>query len=159
MQCYRVTGLPVALTDEVRRTLRSPGYGHPVHVEQATGPGPCRQCLRPFRPGLDRRILFTHRPAAAAAAAAGTVTVPGPVFILHEVCERYVDLAFPPGLTGFPLLLEARGSGGRILACRAGMGKDIERIVIALLGRAKVTHLHLRHPEAGCFIARVDHLR
>ena len=50
------------VADEVRRTRRSPGYGHPAHLEVAAGTGPCRCCLRPFVPGKDQRLLFTYRP-------------------------------------------------------------------------------------------------
>ena len=56
MQSYRVVAVGSPTTDVVRQTLRSPGYGHPAHVEVAAGYGPCRQCLRDFAVGEDRRI-------------------------------------------------------------------------------------------------------
>lgn len=152
MSHYHVTPLPKSLTDEVRLSHRSPGYGHPVHIEMAGGTGPCRQCLSPFLPGTDRRILFTHRPVADH----GTITAPGPVFIHEQDCERYDASTFPPGLKGFPLAIEARGSQGRVLEARIGAGEEAVQLVEELLEGEGVTHLYLRHAEAGCFIARVD---
>ncbi len=149
---YHISGLPQALIDQVRTTHRSPGYGHPVHIELATGTGPCRQCLQPFAIGQDRRILFTHRPVADG----GTITAPGPVFIHEQECQRYDAAAFPTGLREFPLAIEARSDQSQVLECRIGSGREAERIVAEFLDRKPVTHLYLRHAEAGCFIARVE---
>jgi hypothetical protein len=149
---YRIRGLPAVLTDEVRRTLRSPGYGHPVMAELAGGTGPCRQCLDTFEVGVDRRLLFTHRPQAEA----GTITAPGPVFIHEHDCPRYDAAEFPEGLESLPLAIEARADAGVVLQCRMGAGEAARRAVDELLLDPAVTHLYLRHAEAGCFIARVD---
>jgi hypothetical protein len=56
----QVIALRQQIADEVRATLRAPGYGHPAHVEMASGTGPCRLCLRPFRRNEEERVLFTH---------------------------------------------------------------------------------------------------
>jgi hypothetical protein len=48
--------------DDVRTTLRSPGYGHPAWAGPAEGYGPCRVCLRKTRRDGDHVILFTHDP-------------------------------------------------------------------------------------------------
>jgi len=149
---YRIRGLPAVLTDEVRRTLRSPGYGHPVMAEVAGGTGPCRQCLQTFDVGVDRRLLFTHRPLADG----GTITAPGPVFIHERECPRYDSAEFPEGLASLPLAIEARADAGRVLQCRLGSGDSARQAVEELLVDPAVTHLYLRHAEAGCFIARVD---
>ena len=149
---YRIRGLPAVVTDEVRRTLRSPGYGHPVMAEVAGGTGPCRQCLGTFEVGVDRRLLFTHRPQADA----GTITAPGPVFIHERECPRYDAAAFPAGLESLPLAIEARANAGVVLRCRVGSGDAARQAVEKLLEDPAVSHLYLRHAEAGCFIARVD---
>ena len=62
MAHFHISGLSDELTGEVRDTLRSPGYGHPVVREVATGTGPCRACLGLFHTGTDERLLFTYRP-------------------------------------------------------------------------------------------------
>jgi len=61
MTQYHVVALREQTVDEVRKTLRAPGYGHPAHVEVAAGYGPCRVCLQSFRKGEEDRILFTYR--------------------------------------------------------------------------------------------------
>ncbi len=154
MHRYRVAGLPSSVTDEVRSSLKSPGYGHPAHVELATGTGPCRQCLEPFTVGAEDRILFTYRPPAEN----GTITAPGPVFIHWNNCCRYDDLAFPSGLRGLPLAFEARASGGRVLACRVGSGDAVDGILDQLFAERETAFVFVRHAEAGCYIARVDRL-
>ena len=91
----RVVPLPSPIADEARRTGRSPGYGHPAHVELATGYGPCRQCLRRFRAGEERRLLFTFD----AFAGLSTYPQPGPIFIHEEPCAPWdAPGAFPDEL-------------------------------------------------------------
>lgn len=149
---FQIAGLPEALTREVRETLKSPGYGHPVVREMARGTGPCRACLNTFTVGEDERLLFTHRPPSHD----GTLGAPGPVFIHAEDCGRYQGREFPPGLRSLPLFVEARASGNRVLAGRAVTGEHVDAVLEELLSDATVEFLHLRHGEAGCFIARVD---
>src|SRR5947208_9413526 len=74
---YRVTGIPEPLARAVRTSLASPQYGHPAHLEVATGYGPCRLCLDTFREGEEERILFTYQPFTDPEA----LPAPGPVFI------------------------------------------------------------------------------
>ena len=62
MQSYRVVAVGDRIANAVRKTRLSPGYGHPAHAEVATGYGPCRQCLKTFAVGSERRILFTYDP-------------------------------------------------------------------------------------------------
>jgi hypothetical protein len=56
MSTYQVVALPEELASEVWATLKAPRYGHPAHVEVATGDGPCRSCLR----GGDGRANPVH---------------------------------------------------------------------------------------------------
>ena len=88
---FVIRGIPQDIADEVRRTRRSPGYGHPAHEELAAGTGPCRCCLRTFVPGRDRRLLFTWRPRSPE----GSLMAPGPVFIHADHCEAYAADGFP----------------------------------------------------------------
>ena len=148
---YRISGIPESLAREVRSTLQSPQYGHPAHVETATGYGPCRQCLRTFRQGEEERILFTYQPFAAPA-----LPDPGPVFIHREACDRYDDLAFPEELRSIPLVVESYSASGEMLErCLAG-DDPIEQVLELRAGDPQVQYLHLRNAEAGCFIARVQ---
>jgi hypothetical protein len=107
---FIVRGVPQEIADEVRRTHRSPGYGHPAHLEVAAGTGPCRCCLRTFVPGVDRRLLFTYRPQGRG----NSLTAPGPVFIHASHCDAYVGEGFPEGLRSLPLAFESRIAGSRV---------------------------------------------
>lgn len=59
-------------------------------------------------------------------------------------------------LRSLPLAFESRASGSRVLelACNAGTLPEAE--IGRLFGDPAAEWLHLRHAEAGCFIARVD---
>ncbi|MBK8006081.1 MAG: DUF1203 domain-containing protein [Gemmatimonadetes bacterium] len=117
-----ITGIDPATADEVRRTLKAPGYGHPATVELARGTGPCRQCLGTFRVGQEERVLFTYRPREEG----GTVTAPGPIFVHREPCQAPDPARVPEDLRTLPLLLEARGDGGVVLATAATGGAAVE---------------------------------
>src|SRR5688500_18024452 len=107
MNRYRIRALDQRLADDVRRTRRAPVYGHPAHVEVATGTGPCRLCLRPFEVGAEERVLFTYNPFPD-----GATPSPGPVFVHAGPCPRYEADGFPAELSGLPLLLEGYDDGG-----------------------------------------------
>jgi hypothetical protein len=149
---FRIRGVPQQIADEVRLTRRSPGYGHSAQAELAGGTGPCRCCLRPFVPGLDRRLLFTYRPPGRE----GTLTAPGPVFIHESRCAAWAGEGFPDSLRVLPLAFEARASGSRVVALSADANASAETQMGALFAHSEVQWLHLRHAEAGCFIALVE---
>ncbi|MBV9737341.1 MAG: DUF1203 domain-containing protein, partial [Candidatus Eremiobacteraeota bacterium] len=66
----------------MRSLQTAPIYGHPAHIEVATGYGPCRHCLRTFNVGREQRILFTYDPFQGIE----DVPLPGPVFIHAVPC-------------------------------------------------------------------------
>lgn len=152
MGVYRVAGLPSHVAREARATGRSPGYGHPVHRETATGTGPCRSCLGLFDIGAEERLLLTYRPDSGDQ----TVGAPGPVFIHARECSRYEGSTVPSGLTKLPLLFEARTQDGRILHSVAASGTTADQVIRTFLQDASVDFVALRHGEAGCFVARVE---
>ena len=147
---YRVIALAQEIADAVRRDLRAPEYGHPAHVERASGTGPCRLCLRPFRVNEDDRVLFTYNPFPEGA----DLPAPGPVFVHQEPCARFDAAGFPPGLRAIPVTVE--GYDERGLAVARMPAGDPEATVRTVLSRADVAYAHLRNSEAGCFIARVE---
>jgi len=147
-----VRGVPQEIADEVRRTRRAPGYGHPAHQEIARGTGPCRCCLRTFVPGRDSRLLFTFRPRSEE----GSLMAPGPVFIHADHCEAWAGSGFPDGLRTLPLAFEARASGSRVVGLMTDEPGTAETQIEKLFAEQGAEWLHLRHADAGCFIARVD---
>jgi len=149
---FRIAGIPSDLAAEVRQTLRSPQYGHPAYRETATGYGPCRLCLHRFTEGVDERILFTYQPFSDPA----SVPAPGPVFIHGEPCERYEGSTLPPDFGPLPLLLEAYGAGGELLARERVGEQRPEAVLERFFEPVAVDYVHIRNAEAGCFMARVD---
>ena len=147
---YRVIALGQETADEVRATMRSPGYGHPAHVEVASGTGPCRLCLRPFRQGEEERVLFTYNPFPDDAELPG----PGPIFVHQAACARFEGPGFPAELLSLPLTVEAYDDRGVPVGRRRA--HDPDAAARAVLARPGVAYAHVRHAEAGCFIARLE---
>jgi hypothetical protein len=148
---YVIRSIPQEVADEVRRTRLAPGYGHPAHLEIASGTGPCRCCLQKFVPQQDRRLLFTYRPPGV-----GSLMAPGPVFIHADHCDAFTGDGFPEGLRDLPLAFEARASGSRVIELSARQDVPAEAQMTVLFDELPAQWLHIRHAEAGCFIARVD---
>ncbi len=152
MAPYRYSGIPTAIADEARDTLRSPQYGHPAHRELARGYGPCRHCLRTFAIDREDRLLFTYSPIQEPAG----LPAPGPVFVHAEACERYDGAAFPPDLLALPLVIEGFRAGGTVVVQEAVGAAAPDEVVGRVFASAEVAYAHVRNAEAGCFIARVE---
>src|SRR6476620_9483148 len=113
MNHYRFQGIPESLADATRATMQSPQYGHPAHVEVATGYGPCRSCLNTFVEGQEKRILFTYDPFRNL----DPYPSPGPVFIHEQPRQSFSDEAeFPAELRRIPLVLEAFGENRTLIS-------------------------------------------
>jgi hypothetical protein len=153
MAGFRVLPIDSKLAEAVRSTLRSPQYGHPAHVERATGYGPCRACLKQFRAGEEDRILFTFNPFQGL----DEYPSPGPVFIHATSCPSYDNVqVFPDELRSLPLTLEAYGENRWIIARERPSATKIESSVGRLLQTSGVRYIHVRNTEAGCFIAQIE---
>ncbi|HEX7960778.1 MAG TPA: DUF1203 domain-containing protein [Terriglobales bacterium] len=153
MPPIRVIAIPTKTADLVRKTLKSPGYGHPAHTELATGYGPCRHCLRDFRIGEEQRILFTYD----AFYAVETLPLPGPVFIHAEACDRYDETAgFPDDARSHRLTFHAYGANRSLLAEKLVEDGKIEPVIESLLTRADVRYLQVRDTQAGCYDFRIE---
>lgn len=152
MHRYRIQGIPESIATAARATLRSPQYGHPAHVEVATGYGPCRLCLQTFTVGADERLLFTYQPFTDPDA----LPAPGPVFIHREPCGRCDEAVLPDALRPLPLVVEGYGAGGALLVQRRVGTAGFEPVVNEVWDRPGTQYVHLRNAEAGCFIARID---
>ncbi len=152
MSGYRIVAVQTQISNEVRVTGRSPGYGHPAVREVATGTGPCRSCLGLFSVEYEERLLFTYQPASGEE----TLGAPGPVFIHAEDCGRFEGVGFPEDLLRLPLLVEGRTHDGRVLRSERTPGEGAEDVIGACFAEPEIDFLFLRHGEAGCHIARVD---
>jgi hypothetical protein len=153
MSAFRVIAISTEIADRVRSTRRSPGYGHPAHEEVATGHGPCRHCLRTFRIGEERRILFTYD----AFRGVESLPLPGPVFVHADACERYPeDAEFPEELRSHPLTLNAYGRGRRVAEQAQVEDGGVAQAIERLLAREDVDYIHVRDRQAGCYDFRVE---
>ena len=149
---FRVSGIPESLARAVRTSLASPQYGHPAHVEVASGYGPCRLCLQTFREGEEERILFTYQPFTDPKA----LPAPGPVFIHRQECQRYDAFAFPDTLRHLPMAVDGYAGAGRLVRQVLAGEEPIEQVLDGVFTASPVAYAHLRNGEAGCFIARVE---
>jgi hypothetical protein len=153
MTDYRVLAVSEKLARKVRETRTSPGYGHPVHAEVATGYGPCRSCLRDFEIGVERRLLFTLDPFFGVE----EFPLPGPVFIHEDQCPRYPEQAgFPADLLGHDLTLVAYGKGRLQRAEERATGVAVEPAVTRMLARPDVDYVLVRDTPAGCYDFRIE---
>jgi hypothetical protein len=153
MRNYRVIAIPESVANGVRHTGKSPGYGHPVHSEVATGYGPCRSCLRTFQIGSDKRLLFTYDPFRDNE----PTPLPGPVYVHESPCERYdEDAGFPRDLVRHKLTLNAYARGRKLLTVRYIADGEAEAAVDALLAQVDVDYIHVRDTDAGCYDFRIE---
>ena len=154
MSNYRIIAIPPKVADKVRATGKAPGYGHPAHVEIATGYGPCRLCLQTFRIGEESRILFTYDPFFGIEA----IPLPGPVFIHAHRCERYPEHGgYPKEMMAHAAVLNAYAKGQNLVARVIVDANDgHEAKVREVLNRSDVDYIEVRDREAGCFDFRVE---
>jgi len=148
MQPYRVIAVADRIANVVRKTLQSPGYGHPAHTTVATGRGPCHQCLKAFAVGEEPRILFTNDSFYGKE----KLPLPGPVFIHEHDCERYPeDGGFPVDLLSHNLTLNAYAQGRRLISQRYVSNGVVEPELQRLLQNPDVSYIHVRDTDAGCY--------
>ena len=149
----RVIAIPTKTAELVRSTMKSPGYGHPAHTEIASGYGPCRHCLRDFRVGEEKRILFTYD----AFYSVEKLPLPGPIFIHAEPCSRYDENAgFPEDMRSHRLTINAYGRNRTLLAERFIEDENVEPVIDYFLDRSDVKYLHVRDTQAGCYDFRIE---
>jgi hypothetical protein len=149
---FRFLGIPSAIADEARATLKSPQYGHPAHQEVAQGYGPCRVCLRTFKVGQEERLLFTYQPFEDP----GSLPAPGPIYVHATSCPRYNRDVLPPDFRALPLVVEGYRPGGKLVAQERVGERDPEAVLAQVFQEARAEYAHIRNGEAGCFMARVE---
>jgi hypothetical protein len=153
MSTCKVVAIPTKIAEQVRATMRSPGYGHPAHREVAKGYGPCRHCLRDFKVGEEERILFTYDPFHEL----GVQALPGPVFVHAAACERYPENAgFPEDLLARVLTLDVYGRGRQLMAEEHVTREELAARVADFWNTDGVEYIHVRDRSAGCYDLRLE---
>jgi hypothetical protein len=140
------------------RTSRKDDFGHEVIEQIATGSGPCRISLKPFKKGEDRRLLLSHSPFAKDNA----FNQPGPVFIHADEVEEYSDIyRFPPEIKAnkksFPLTLIGYNADQQMVYTKLAANDDVDELIVSIFTKhPEVEYLHARNAEAGCYICRIE---
>ena len=152
MSKLKIVPMASQIADEVRKTMKAPGYGFPAHREIAAGRAPCRLCLKLIRPDEEELILFTYD----AFAGQDVPPMPGPVFVHARDCQAYSSEApVPAEYQGQPLTLEAFGAGRARLDEKRVRGGEQEALR-ELFALEKTEYVHVRSTLAGCYLFRVE---
>lgn len=157
MQKYKIVPFSSAYASRIREE-RIDDYGNVVAEQLATGYGPCRISLQPFKPGKDKRLLFKHSPFEKENA----FNQPGPVFIHSKEVKPYVDIhKFPPEIksdkVNFPLTLIGYTEDQMMTYSRLVGDDDIDELIMEVFEKhSEVEYLHARNAEAGCFICKIE---
>jgi len=153
MNEVRFVAIPTEVAKGVRETLVAPKYGFPAHAEVATDNAPCRHCLQTFKPGEERRILFTYDRFHEV----DLLPQPGPVYIHENECSRYPeDAEFPEALRSSPRTLEAYARGRRFLAQAIVKDGNYESAIKKLFADSATEYIQVNSTTAGCFTFRIE---
>jgi len=120
--------------------------------------GPCRLSLKPFRPGVDRRILLSHSPFEISNA----FNQPGPIFVNSAETEEYSDVSrFPAEIKAdkenFPLTLIGYSEDQRMVFSELVGDRDVDTMIERIFdSNTEVEYLHARNAQAGCFICKIE---
>lgn len=154
---FRIVPLSKKYADKIRNNMKD-DFGNSVIMQVATGLGPCRVSLKPFRPGIDKRLLFKHTPFEIDNA----YNQPGPVFINAEDAEVYKDVhRFPSEIKNdkahFHLTLIGYNEEQMMVFTQLVKDADIDELIAEIFDKhPEVAYLHARSAEACCFICKIE---
>jgi hypothetical protein len=140
------------------RATRKDDFGHQVIEQVATGLGPCRVSLKPFKRGEDKRLLLTHSPFSIDNA----FNQPGPIFIHSDEVEEYSDIyLFPPEIKAdkqhFHLTLIGYSAEQQMVYTKLVGDYDIDELIGKIFDKhPEIEYLHARSAEASCYICRIE---
>lgn len=153
MSKLKIVPMASEIVEQVRKTMKAPGYGFPAHREVAAGRAPCRHCLKLIRPNEEELILFTYD----AFAGQGVPPMPGPVYVHAKDCEPYSGKEVVPAeYRGQPLVLEGFGAERVRLEEKRVHGSGEEEALRELFERDETEYVHVRSTSAGCYLFRVE---
>jgi Protein of unknown function (DUF1203) len=153
MRKLKIVAMASETVEQVRKTMKAPGYGFPAHREVTAGRAPCRHCLKLIRPQEEELILFTYD----AFQGQGVPPMPGPVYVHASSCERYSDTGeIPEEYRGQPLTLEAFAANRERLAEQRTTGSSEATVLEELFERSETKYVHVRSTSAGCYLFRVE---
>lgn len=157
MKQFRIVPLSREYANKVKESNRD-DFGHEVIEQIATGRGPCRVSLKPFKVGQDVRLLISHSPFAVDNA----FNQPGPIFIHKNDVEPYSDIhRFPPEIKAdkesFHLTLIGYNKKQMMVFTQLVGDDDVDLLIPKIFEeRPNVEYLHARSAEASCFICKIE---
>jgi hypothetical protein len=157
MSKFRIVPLSKEYAAKIR-SERKDDFGFEVIEQVASGKGPCRVSLKPFKVGEDVRILLSHSPFAIQ----NIFNQPGPIFISKEEVEAYSDIhRFPPEIKNnresFPLSLIGYSRKQNMIFTHLVGDDDVDLLIEKIFDEnPKVEYLHVRNAEACCYICKVE---
>jgi hypothetical protein len=154
---FRIISLTKEWAQKQRNSMQDE-FGHKIIRELAMGRGPCRVSLRPFRPGIDERLLLSHSPFEKDNA----FNQRGPIFIHADEVEAYADVyRFPPEIKEdkehFHLTLIGYSSEQKMVYTQLVGERDIDKLIEILFDKhPEIEYLHARSAGACCFICKIE---
>ena len=153
----------VPMFEKYAKQIRSNGideFGNPVIKQIASGLGPCRVSLKPFKKNVETRLLFCHSPFAINNA----FNQPGPVFIQADDVAAYEDIYnFPAEIkadkVNFPLTLIGYNSAQLMVFIQLVGEADVDLLINEIFeNHPEIEFLHARNAEACCYICKIERL-
>ena len=157
MKQFRIVPISEDYAAKIRETNKD-DFGHEVIEQVATGKGPCRVSLKPFKVGEDVGLLISHSPFDFDNA----YNQPGPIFIHKEEVEAYKDIhRFPPEIKAdkehFHLTLIGYDNLQTMKVSQLVGDDDVDELILKIFYEyPEVEYLHVRSAEACCFICRIE---
>jgi len=157
MKKFRIIPLSQEYVKKIRET-RKDDFQHEVIERVATGYGPCRISLKPFKVGISKRLLLSHSPFNIDNA----FNQPGPIFISGDEVEAYKDIyRFPPEIKAdkinFPLSLIGYSTNQEMVFTKLVGDNDIDELIPAIFEEhPEVDFLHARNAEACCYLCKIE---
>jgi hypothetical protein len=157
MKIFKIVPISKEYATRLRES-RVDDFGHSIIKQTATGLGPCRVSLKPFKRGIDKRLLLTHSPFIID----NPFNQPGPIFIHAEEVGEYVDVyRFPPEIKAdkehFPLTLIGYSAGQMMVYTEMVGDKDVDDLIGEIFdAHPEVEYLHARNAEACCYICKIE---
>jgi hypothetical protein len=157
MRKFKIVPLSKEYAAQVRATGKD-AFGHAVIEQIATGLGPCRVSLKPFKKGIDTRLLISHSPFDIE----NPYNQPGPVFINKEEVEEYTDIyRFPPEIKAnkksFPLTLIGYNKEQLMVFTQQVGNDDVDELIANIFElHSEIDYLHARNAQACCYICKIE---
>jgi len=157
MKQYKIVPLSREYANKIKENNKD-DFGHEVIEQIATGKGPCRVSLKPFKVGEDVRLLISHSPFFVDNA----FNQPGPVFIHKKEVEPYNDIyRFPPEIKAdkesFHLTLIGYSKEQMMVFTQLVGDDDVDSLIPKIFEkRPDIEYLHARSAEACCFICKIE---